>query len=105
MWKKARDQQEQIARCATFRSALEELYQYLYPELKHYVMSWLLNRVDKSTIDEPSQQFVMSEVVDAYVMNVFNAITPALSTLEIEEQEDVHAELLALVEQSLYNIF
>jgi hypothetical protein len=103
-WKKARDSYEQNTRRAVFRAALEELYQFLYPDIKQRV-TWFLKRVETHTTDEQSQLLVMNEVVDAYVMNVFASITPALPTIVIEEQTDVHAELLALVEQNLYYLF
>jgi hypothetical protein len=103
MWIQSREPHEQNARRAAYRAALEDLYVFLYPDLQNLVIRWLLGRVGSDITDDQSQLLVMHEVVDAYVMNVFAAITPILPNIVVEEHTDVHAELLTLAEQSLYN--
>lgn len=101
-WAKARDVSVQESWKATSRGYIADLYQVIYADVKACVEDWLKRRVGPSQGDSAESPLV-DEAIDVYVMSAFHAIVPALATLDTSGQTDVLMELLALVEQSLYN--
>lgn len=101
-WAKARDVMVQETWKAKSRISIADLYQVIYPDIKACVEHWLKRRVGPSQGDAAESPLV-DEAIDVYVMSAFHAIVPALAILETNGQTDVLTELLALVEQSLYN--
>jgi hypothetical protein len=102
-WKRTSNPETKNQLRQDYSLTLEALFQLLRADLGAMVHQWLLRCVPPQISASQERQPVIQEVEYHLALNIFTAVVQALPDLILDAKTDLHGQLLAIAQRSLYN--